>query len=160
MNCRQVHEKIEGYYEGELPLEEEMGIDIHLVQCPECERALGGIDSLVSEVRDSLDARANVSEFERVREGMKKLEHTAFENEKSRGLFSKKNLILQLLLLLVTIPTFWVVGNSAVETYNASGTFVDSVLRRHEVSVENKETPESLVHESAIPTGLSSAENK
>jgi hypothetical protein len=128
MNCRQVHENIEGYYEGELPLDEELGIDIHLVQCPKCEFELGGIKALVVDVRDSLDSLPNVSQREDLQIGMEELDRLALEHEHVRSRFFKKDLLLQLMFLVVVIPTFWLVGNKVLETYSASDTLLDSKI--------------------------------
>ncbi len=131
MNCRQVHEKIEGYYEGELPIDEELGIDIHLVQCPKCGHELGGIKSLVTDFRDTLECLPNDSDFDNLQEGLKELNQNAAENEKVRTRFFKKDLLLQFVLLCVIVPTFWLVGNRVVEAYSASDKLLDSTLEIH-----------------------------
>jgi hypothetical protein len=129
MNCQQVHEKIEGYYEGELPIDEELGIDIHLVQCPKCGRELGGIKTLVLDFRDTFESLPNDSNFDNLQEELKELDQNAAENEKVRARFFKRDLLLQFVLLCVIVPTFWLVGNKVIEAYSASDKMLDSTLK-------------------------------
>ena len=119
MNCRQVHENIERYYEGVLPVADELGLDIHLVQCESCGEELGGIGTMVGECNDAFDELPKSTDLDGLYEGIEKLGQQSARSDVDRAWFRRKELVLHLMFMLVAIPVFWVVSVSAIDTYSA-----------------------------------------
>lgn len=119
MNCRQVHEKIENYYEGVLPMVDELGVDIHLVQCPVCNEELGGVTSMVGTCNEAFDGEAGYRDIVGLRAGMDGLAHQVAEQEKRRDGFNRKDMFMHVMLACIAIPAIWFMGAKAMQTYSA-----------------------------------------
>lgn len=144
MNCQQVHDKIEGYYEGVLPLGDEWGIDIHLVQCPNCQSELGGIHGVVHECHAAFDALPDTqsSDLHDLHQGIELLEQKALAVETNRIRFFRKEQLLRLILIGVTIPTLFILGNKAVDTYTGYDAQYESTQQHYQ-------------HQQAVPDYIS-----
>ena len=84
MKCREVHEKIEGYYEGVLSAVDERGIDIHLVQCPVCHEELGGVDMMVGACGEAFEAKQGHRDLTGLRAGMDAMAEEVARQERRR----------------------------------------------------------------------------
>jgi len=119
MNCRQVHEHIERYYEGVLPVADELGIDIHLVQCAACAEALGGVNSLVEDCGCAFDVVPSSSDLKGLHEQMDTMVQQVAQQDSRRAGFRKKDVVMHLVLAIVAVPVFWMLSTKAIETYSA-----------------------------------------
>lgn len=119
MNCKQVHEQIEQYYEGVLPVADELGIDIHLVQCAVCADELGGISHLVEDCHQAFETLPSSCDLKGLHSGIDRMEQQAEQQDLRRGWFHKKDLVMHLILALVAVPVFFLVSTKAIETYSA-----------------------------------------
>ncbi|MFP6583083.1 MAG: hypothetical protein VCD00_11090 [Candidatus Hydrogenedentota bacterium] len=129
MNCRQVHEKIEKYYEGVLPVADELGVDIHLVQCPVCNDELGGVTNMVGACNEAFDDEAGYRDLLGLRVGMDSMARQVAEQEKRRDGFNRKDMFMHVMLACVAIPAIWFMGAKATQTYSAVSDLVpDEVI--------------------------------
>ena len=117
MNCQQVHENIEGYYEGVLPVADELGIDIHLVQCPRCQSELGGIFEVIHECHDAFNELPNKPDIEDLQQGIQLINQKVMDTELNRIRFFKKEQMIRLIIISIAIPTLFLLGNKAINTY-------------------------------------------
>lgn len=118
MNCRQVHEKIEAYYEGALPETDERGVDIHLVQCPVCNEELGGVDEMIGICHEAFDDAVRPVDIPGLRTGIRDLQQRAEAQAGERRRFNRKDLLMRCAFALVVIPAIWVFGLAAMQTYS------------------------------------------
>ena len=132
MNCQQVHENIEGYYEGELSVSDELGIDIHLVQCPACNAELGDVHGIVHDCRDAFSHLPGTIDITGIERGIDELNQQVSDTEDDRNRFFRKELLLRMVLMGVLLPTLWMVGNKMVNTYNGYGTQYESTQEHYE----------------------------
>jgi anti-sigma factor RsiW len=70
MNCEQVREKLEAYFDGELGAEERAAFEEALSGCPECEEELSALASIRSEMRASTEQDLAEVRFEGLWEGV------------------------------------------------------------------------------------------
>jgi len=132
MNCKQVHDNIEGYYEGVLPVVDELGIDIHLVQCPKCQSELGGVYDVVHECHDAFSELPNESDFENIQQGIQLMNQQLLDTEADRTRFFKKEQVLRLILIGIAIPTLFLLGNKAINTYIAYDSQYESTQQHYQ----------------------------
>lgn len=124
MNCQQVHEHIERYYEGALPVADELGVDIHLVQCAACAEELGGIDTLVEECHQAFDGVTTDCDIEGLHAGMVAIEKAVAHQHWLRARFRRKDVAMHLIFALVALPVFLILSVKFIETYSAYAKFL------------------------------------
>ena len=117
MNCRQVHELIEAYHEGALPVADERGVDIHLVQCPDCNEHLGGVGRLIEVCQEALHEPCGTPDLSELRAGISELDRKAAEQTRRRQRLNRKDALLAFSVALVVIPAIWMFGLAIAHTY-------------------------------------------
>lgn len=141
MNCRQVHEIIEEYYEGVLSVGDELGVDIHLVQCKSCDHELGGIQDIVEDCNQAFDQLMPNEDFASIQDGIKDMYQRELQQTKWRDMFHAKDKVFHLIFFLVAIPTIWLVSAKAIETYSAYTDLVpDSSIESPEIKTTDPGT--------------------